>query len=252
MWSRKTAPATPDETQPKARHVEIWGELLAQNQFLRRLVSAVVVFAFLALAGGSYGYYMGVYQPLAYHVDDSGQATAVGRLRAAAGAPVEGEVRYVTKEFLRRRLAWNSITVDADLAAADNLMTDGARADSDRFLQEYERQYRRSFVADLKTRQVQTRFDFDDDHLEIQRHDDQVVSVRLRGRRRMMPLNSVSDEVAAKDEDFEAVLTLVTCPRTERTPNGLLVDKFAFRTFEPTPRPLLPDALPTTPSSEAP
>jgi hypothetical protein len=252
MSSESTTTASLAESPPKARHVEIWGHILDQNRFLRRLVGGALVLAYLGLAAGAYGFYVGVYQPLAYHVDATGEATAVGRLRAAVGAPVDGEVRYVTKEFLRRRLAWNSMTVEADLAAAENLMTESARADSDRFLEDYEKQFRRPFVADLKTRQLQTRFEFDDARFEVQSHDDRIFTVRIRGRRHILPLNSATDEVATKDEDFEALLTLVTCARSERTPNGLLVDKFAFRTFEPAPRPLLPDTTTNTPSSEVP
>jgi len=221
--------------------VEIWGELESQNRFLRRLAVAAFVFSFLALAGGSFGFYVGVFTPIAYHVDSDGHAAAVGRLRQQGDAPADAEVRYVTKEFLKRRLAWNSLTVEGDLAAAENLMTDEARRESDQFFKEYETQYRRSFVADLKPRNIQTLLNFDDEHLELRAHQENAFTVRLRGRRVVLPINAVGEEAAIKDEDFEAVVMLVRAPRTEKTPNGLLVHKFTFRTFEAAPKPLVPE-----------
>src|SRR5688500_12038332 len=94
---------------PVPKHVEIWGHILAQNMFLRRLAAWAVALALLGLAAGSYGMLVALYRPIAFHVDGEGRATYVGRLREQA-APAEAEVRYVAKEFLKRYVAFNSLT----------------------------------------------------------------------------------------------------------------------------------------------
>ena len=89
-----------------ARHVEIWGELEANNRFLRRLAIGASLWAFLALAGAGYALDLALFQPLAFHVDGDGRATFAGRLRDRA-APTEPEVRYVAKQFLGHYAAMN-------------------------------------------------------------------------------------------------------------------------------------------------
>ena len=49
--------------------------------------------------------------------------------------------------------------------------------------------------------------------------------------RSLRPLGRVGEEAAFTERDIEALLTLVRCPRTEKTPNGLLVAKAAARFF---------------------
>src|SRR6185295_9081002 len=117
---RRSPPAT---SQPPGRHIEIWAELVTQNRFLRRALAAGLALAFLALAAGTYGLLVGLYRPLAFQVTSDGHASYAGRLHDLEG-PSEVEARYVAKEFLRRYLAFNSLTIESDLAAAWNLMTD--------------------------------------------------------------------------------------------------------------------------------
>src|SRR5690349_1848435 len=113
----------PDAGPTTGRHVELWGHLVENNRFLRRIAGAAIAWAFLSLALGAYGLLMGLYRPLAFHVDAEGQASFVGRLREQV-APTEAEVRYVAKEFVKRYIAFNSLTIQSDLADAWNLMTE--------------------------------------------------------------------------------------------------------------------------------
>src|SRR5687767_11483197 len=131
------------------RHVEIWGEIEQQNRFLRRLAIAASLWAFVALAGGAYALNVGLFRPLAFHVDAEGHSTFVGRLRESS-APTEAEVRFVAKQFLQRFTAANSLTIEADLADAWNLMTDELRAQHERMLADYEREHQKDFVAFVK------------------------------------------------------------------------------------------------------
>lgn len=222
----------PDGEQPRtqARHVEIWGHLVENNRFLRRLTGAAVAWAFVALALGAFGLLTGLYRPLAYHVDTDGKATLVGRLREQIG-PAEVEVRYVAKEFLKRYIAFNSLTIESDWAEAWNLMTEELRGEQQRVLAQYEKDHGEEFVAYVKKQGIQTVLEFDARRIEVRDHNGKTFSVKVRGSARSWPLNRVGEDAAFTEKSFESVVTLVRCPRTERTPNGLLVYKVANRFY---------------------
>jgi hypothetical protein len=212
------------------RHVEVWGHIVDQNRFLRRGMGAALALAFLGLAAGAYGMLVAMYRPLAFHVDADGQATYVGRLREQA-APSDAEVRYVAKEFLKRYVAFNSLTIESDLADAWNLMTDELRQEQENTLAEYQRQRGQEFVAYIKAQGIQTALEFNSKRTEVTDHNAKTFTVRLLGVARTWPLNRVGEDAAFSEKDFESFVTLVRCPRTEGTPNGLLVAKVSTRFY---------------------
>lgn len=212
------------------RHVEVWGHIVDQNRFLRRGMGAALALAFLGLAAGSYGMLVGMYRPLAFHVNPDGQAASVGRLREQA-APSDAEVRYVAKEFLKRYVAFNSLTIESDLADAWNLMTDELRKEQESTLAEYQRQRGQEFVAFIKAQGIQTALEFNAKRTEVTDHNAKTFTVRLLGVARTWPLNRIGEDAAFSEKDFEAFVTLVRCPRTEGTPNGLLVAKVSTRFY---------------------
>ena len=212
------------------KHVEIWGHIIDQNRFLRRGMGAAIALAFLGLAAGAYGMLVAMYRPLAFHVDADGQATYVGRLREQA-APGEAEVRYIAKEFLKRFVAFNSLTIESDLADAWNLMTDELRREQEKTLAEYQQQRGQEFVAYIKAQGIQTALEFNSKRIEVTDHNAKTYTVRLLGVARTWPLNRVGEDAAFSAKDFESFVTLVRCPRTEATPNGLLVAKVSTRFY---------------------
>lgn len=212
------------------RHVELWGHIVENNRFLRRVTGAAITWSFLALALGAYGLLTGLFRPLAFHVDPDGQATFVGRMREQM-APSDPEVRYVAKEFLKRYLAFNSLTIASDLAEAWNLMTEDLRTQQNEMFRRYSDEHREEFVAYVKRQAVQTVLEFDSKRVEVTDHNGKTFSVHLRGTMRTWPLNRVGEEAAFQARDFESFVTLVRCPRTEKTPNGLLVSKVSTRFF---------------------
>ena len=212
------------------RHVEIWGELEQSNRFLRRLVVAASIWAFVALAGAAYALDLALFHPVAFHVDGDGRSTYLGRVRENA-APTDAEVRHVAKQFLSHYAAWNSLTVESDLAAAWNLMTNELRTDHEKQLADYRRANQRDFVAFVKEQGIQTLLDLPSEKLRISEHNGQVWTVRLLGSARTWPLSRIGDPSAVNERDLEAIVTLVRCPRTEQTPNGLLVAKVSTRFF---------------------
>jgi hypothetical protein len=220
----------PREAAPGARHIEIWGELESNNRFLRRLAFGASIWAFLALAGAAYALDLALFQPLAFHVDADGRSTFAGRVRDGA-APTEPEVRYVAKQFLGHYAAMNSLTIESDLADAWNLMTAELRAEHERQLADYRREHDRDFVAFVKEQGIQMELEFPADKVRLLEHNSKAWSVRLVGVVRTWPLNRVGDPAAISERDLEAIVTLVRCPRTEQTPNGLLVAKVSTRFF---------------------
>jgi len=214
----------------KARHIEIWGHLEENNRFWRRFGMGMLVWSFVALAIGAYGLLVGLYRPLAFHVDEDGRASFVGRLRETA-SPSPAEVRYLAKEFLKRYVAFNSLTIEADLAEAWNLMTDELRGAQEQTLAAYEKEHGQAFVAYVKEQGIQTILEFDDKRTELSDHNGRTFTVRARGVARTWPVNRAGEDAATNERDFESIVTLVTCPRTEQTPNGLLVAKVSNRFF---------------------
>jgi len=226
------------------RHVEIWGAIEEQNRFLRRVAAAAVVWSFLALALAAYGVLVALYRPLAFVVDPDGQATFVGRLREQA-EPTDGEARYVAKAFLQRYIAFNSLTVESDLAEAWNRMTDELRAQQQQTLARYKAEHGGDeFVTYVKQQGIQTVLDFDAARTQVTSHNGKSFTIRLVGVMRTWPLNRVGDEAAFVQKDFESYVTLVRCARTEQTPNGLLVAKVATRTYVAEEPPADPAAAP--------
>ncbi len=212
------------------RHVEIWGEIEAQNRFLRRLALGTTVWSFLALTAAAYALDLALHHPLAFQVGADGQAAFAGRV-GESGAPSEPEVRFVARQFLAHYAAVNSLTVESDLATAWNLMTDELRADHERQLAEYRRTHGEDFVAFVKAQGIQTVLEFPSVKTGVVDHDGKAWTVRLVGTARTWPLGRVGEAAATSERELEALVTLVRCPRTEATPNGLLVAKVATRTF---------------------
>jgi hypothetical protein len=218
-------------SKPRApRHIEIWGELEDQNRFLRRLAAGASVWAFVALMVAAYALHIALFRPLAFHVDLDGRSTFVGRLRENS-SPTDAEVRFVARHFLDRFTAANSLTIESDLAQAWNLMTDELRAQHEQMLADYERQNQKDFVSFVKEQGIQMVLDFRNDRTRVNDHNGKVWTVHLIGTARTWPLGRVGESAAFAERDIEAIVTLVRCPRTEQTPNGLLVAMVSTRFF---------------------
>jgi hypothetical protein len=220
------------------RHIEIWGHIVENNRFLRRAVGFSLALTFAALAVATYGILLGL-TPRAYHVDSDGQATYVGRLREQL-APSPAEVRYVAKEFFKRYIAMNSLTIESDLADAWNLMTDDLRTEQRHALDQFEKSQGVEFVSYVKKQGIQTEFEFDSKRIDVVDHNGKAYTVHLRGVARTWPLGRAGEDAAFSAKEFDAFVTLVRCPRTELTPNGLLVGKITRRFYSETSAPSAP------------
>jgi hypothetical protein len=237
-WQKTTTAAR----RTKAAHVEIWEHFIDQNRLLRRIAVALSAITFVAVAGATWLALVAFHRPVVYYVNSEGQAVYGGRL-GGAELPHDVEVRYVARRFVEHTLAFHSLTIQADLAEAWNLMTDELRDEQAAELARYESERGYSFVDFVKDQQIRTVLDIS--RIDVTNHNDETWAVRLSGLARTWPLNRVGEQAGFEARDFEAQLTLVRVPRTEHTANGLLVAKQSTRFFEPKdPAALLEDTVP--------
>tara|TARA_R110002073_G_scaffold336530_1_gene534780 strand:- start:5408 stop:6040 length:633 start_codon:yes stop_codon:yes gene_type:complete len=167
-------------------------------------------------------------KPLIYYVDSNGQASFGGD-RAGASHPLEVEVSFVTKEFLRRTIALNSLTVERDFATSFNLMTASLQAQHQEQFDSWETELGRPFVEYVRAAGIRSTLDFS--VLEIENHGGTQFSVRAAGTLSKWPLESDA-EAEPDTKSFESLMTLVAVPRTELIPNGLLVSHHSIQYFE--------------------
>lgn len=215
---------------PAVRHVEIWGQIEANNRFLRRFSGVAMVLALVGLSVGGYGVHTALTRPLAFAVGPDGAARfagAVGQMEV----PSDVEARYVARQFLQRYIAFNSLTVESDLAEAWNLMTQDLQAQQRATLEAFEKTNGNDFVSYVKSQGMQTVLEINAARTQVQNHNDKAFTVHLRGQARTWPLNRLGQDAAFTERAFEAFVTLVRCSRTEHTPNGLLVAKVTNRFF---------------------
>ncbi len=215
--------------EPKPRHVEIWGHLVQQNRGLRLMLMLSAAISFVAVCGSVWAMTAALNKPLIYYVDSDGHASFGGRLEGAS-QPLEVEVSYVVKEFLRRTIALNSLTVERDFASSFNLMTAELQAQHQAQFDSWQTEQGRPFVEYVRAAGIRTTLDFTS--LDVESHQGKRFSVRAAGSMQTWPLAGEA-EAAPKVKTFESQLTLVAVPRTEEIPHGLLVSHQSIQYFEP-------------------
>jgi hypothetical protein len=210
------------------RHIEVWGELADACRFWRRLAAACVALAFLGLALGTYGALVALHEPLVFAVEQTGAARALGR-RADLSGPVETEVRHVAKRFLEATLAVDSDSVEKDFAEAFNFMTAELQKATRAQMDAYLAAKKQTLVEYIQTQQIRTSLEYR--NIEVSEHGGTHWTVRATGQAKTWPLSRPMDEAGFSVREFEAHLTLVRVPRTEQTPNGVLVSRQTTRFF---------------------
>lgn len=183
----------------------------------------------LAVCSAAWAMTTALNKPLIYYVDSDGQASFGGKL-SGASQPLEVEVAYVTKEFLRRTVALNSLTVERDFASSFNLMTGNLQAQHQEQFDSWQSEQGRSFVEYVRAAGIRTTLEFS--AVEIENHGGTRFSVRAMGTMQTWPLAGDA-EAEPKTKTFESQLSLVAVSRTENIPNGLLVSHQAIKYFEP-------------------
>jgi hypothetical protein len=111
------------------------------------------------------------------------------------------------------------------------MMTDELRTEQERTLAQYQKDHGEEFVAYVKKQGIQTVLEIERGRTEVRDHNGKIFTVKLRGVARTWPLGRVGEDAAFSEKQFESILTLVRCPRTEQLPSGLLVHKVSNRFY---------------------
>lgn len=212
----------------KPKHIEIWGHLVEVNRSLKRMLLISATMALVAVTGLTWAMATALKRPLIYYVDSDGRAAFGGRL-GSASQPLEVEVSYVAKEFLRRTVAYNSLTVERDFADGFNLMTAELQGQEQARFDEWQLAKGQSFVEYVRAAGIRTVVEFT--AVEIENHGGERFSVRVLGTLKTWPLAGGA-EAEPRHKDFESHMALVAVERTEETPNGLLVSHQSIQYFE--------------------
>jgi len=220
---------TKQSREPKPRHVAIWGSLVEVNRALKNMLILSAAITFVSVCTSAWAITTALNKPLIYYVDSDGHASFGGKL-SGASQPLEVEVAFVTKEFLRRTIALNSLTVERDFATSFNLMTSNLQTQHQEQFDSWQAEQGRSFVEYVRAAGIRTTLEFRT--LEIENHGGSQFSVRTMGTMQTWPLAGDA-EAEPKTKTFESQLSLAVVPRTENIPNGLLVSHQAIQYFEP-------------------
>lgn len=222
-WKNKPA------KEPQARHVEIWGHLVEVNRALKRMLIISAAIALVAVSGMTWAMATALQKPLIYYVDSTGQASFGGRI-GDASQPLEVEVAFVAKEYLRRTLALGSLTIERDLADSFNLMTAALQQQHEHRFDEWKLSKGQSFVEYVRGAGIRTDISFSS--MEIENHGGQQFSVQVLGELKTWPLAGGA-EAEPRIQAFESHMALVSVERTEDIPNGLLVSHQTIQYFQP-------------------
>lgn len=156
--------------------------------------------------------------PVVIRVDDIGNATAITDY-PTNNAVTEVEVNAFAKDFVRSIVEVNSFTISKDLARALNMMT-----------RQFQDAHRKKlsdgqYVAKIKKAKIQREMQID--RLAITARSPEGYELDVRG---ILSTNPLGDTEAPKDRSgLVGQLYIVTVPRGEFTPYGLLVSNFQWR-----------------------
>ncbi len=203
----------PEQTShPHHQKNELWGYWIAHAETLRWLM-VLLVLAVLFLSGAVI--FATRKPPVVVRVDQIGNAVVIRDLEAN-NAPSDIEIAAFAKDFLRAYLEVNSLTFHKDFARALNLMTKKFQAAHLRDLKA------QNFVQKITRAGIQTQAEFKD--MNITSRMPTRIYLDVRGITSTTPLED--PHAPPTKRGFIARLTIAQVPRTERTPNGLLVEDY--------------------------
>ncbi|HEX5037919.1 MAG TPA: VirB8/TrbF family protein [bacterium] len=191
---------------------ELWGYWIAHAEMLRWVAALLVV----AMVVMSVTVVIVVRKPpVVIRVDEVGNAVPINDL-ATNNAPSDVEMTAFGKDFLRAYLELNSLTIQKDLARALNMMTK-------RFQSAHLRELKaENFLQKIIKANIQTQLELK--HIAITSKTPARAYLDIRAITSTTPLEDA--HATPTRHGLIAKLTLVLVPRTERTPNGLLVEDY--------------------------
>ncbi len=196
----------------KAPVGELWGYWVSHAETLRWLV----VFLIFAVVLLSISTLVAMRKPpVVIRVDGVGGAAIIKDL-PVNNQPSDVEITAYSKDFLRAYLEVNSLTVQKDLTRALNMMTKRYQS---AHLRELTKDH---FLQDIVRANIQSSVEIKS--LALTTRTPSRVYVDVRGIISTSPLEDNGAPPTKKG--FISKLTLAYVPRTERTPNGILIDDY--------------------------
>ncbi len=191
---------------------ELWGYWVAHAETLRWiliiLVMCIIFLSIVSLRAMRKA-------PIVIRVDEVGHAEIIPDL-TVNNVPSDVEIMAFAKDFLRSYIELNSLTVQKDLTRALNMMTKKYQSAHLRELKDAK------FLPKIIQANIQTQMEIKD--LAMTTRSPTKIYLDVRGITSTTPLEDPN--APASKHGFIAKLTLAFVPRTERTPNGLLVDDY--------------------------
>ncbi|HRK61726.1 MAG TPA: VirB8/TrbF family protein [Candidatus Omnitrophota bacterium] len=193
------------------KYFEIFGDLQSENHFLRIILLGFCVLLLLTLAGA---FVLTSRPPVVIRVTEVGKAESVGRLEMN-NAPIESEVLYFAKNFVRRFSEYNAYTLPRDISEAMNLMT-----------AQYQKTARRELIesgvlARVKEAGLNAQIEFKEESIERETADYVVVS--LIGVKTLL---SFKNKDFRESNLFKSEIVLRKQQRSASVPSGLLVEDY--------------------------
>ena len=195
----------------KRKYFEVFGDLEAENHFLKLFLMMLTGILFLALIGA---FSLASRPPVVIRVTDVGKAEAIGNL-LANNAPTEPEIFYFSKTFVRRFSEYNAYTLSRDISEAMNLMT-----------AQYQKTARHELIESgvlsrVKEAGINAQIEFKEEKIERETQDYAVVS--LIGVRTLL---SFKNKDFRESNLFKSEIVLRKHSRSASVPSGLLVEDY--------------------------
>ncbi len=193
------------------RYFEAFGDLVAENQFLKLVILILVLLFCLVLFSA---YIFANHPPVVIRVSEVGKAEVIRNL-PVNNAPSELEILYFSKSFAKRYAEYNAYTIARDMSEAMNLMTSKYQKTAQQQLVES------GLLSRVKEAGLNAAIEFKEEKLERQTSEYAVVS--LIGVRN---LTSYKNPDFHETSLFKAEIILKKYSRTKEIPTGLLVEEY--------------------------
>jgi len=197
--------------QMKRRYWEVFGDLEAQNEFLKIVDLILIILLFLTLIGA---FFLAKRPPVVIRVSQVGEAQAINDLKTN-NAPGEYEVFDFARTFTKRFRSLNSYTLSSDTAEAWNRMSERCQKIASKELLES------GFLARFHETGLFTEIEFKEEAIE--RDTPTYTRVWLIGVRNILSYN---DPQYKESSLFKAEILLKKVARSRKIPWGLLVEDY--------------------------
>lgn len=196
---------------PKRKYFEVWGDLEAQNNTLKLILSFLCV---LLLVSMGLTYLATKKPPVVIRVQDIGKAEAVQKF-SVNNQITEAEYFFFTKLFIRKFTEYNSYTVSSEITEAFSLMTSNYQKIAKKEVIDS------NLISKISQASINTKIEIRE--IKLEREDDNFAVISFLGLR---SITSYNDRDFIQDSLFKGDIILKKVPRSMDHPQGLLVDEY--------------------------